>query len=84
MYVLENLTKLHRFMFVFGYGRRDCPPPFNLHRRRPQKPHSGGETDAERATRRARECEEQAEARERKWQEQQERKVRTLVKWRRC
>lgn len=66
-------------MFVFGYGRRDCPPPFNLHRHRPQKPDMRGETDAERAARLAREREEQAEARERKWQQQQEKKVRSLV-----
>lgn len=67
-------------MFVFGYGRRDCPPPFNLHRHHhPQKPDWGGETDAERAARLARERGEQAEARERKWQQQQEKEVRTLV-----
>lgn len=62
-------------MFVFGYGRGNRPPPFNFCRPRPQRPGSGGETNAERTAREARKREEKAEARERMWQENQEKKV---------
>jgi len=63
-------------MFAFGYGRGNCPLPFDFRRPRPQKPQKprwGGETYAERAAREMRE--EKAEARERMWQEQQEKRV---------
>lgn len=56
-------------MFAFGYGRGNCPPPFNLRRHRPQKP------NAERTTQEAREREEKAETKEKMWRQQKKKKV---------